>query len=179
MSTTTENTSAEPGVERTLAFFSAPDTATVLLRSTVAHLITSLDIQLGVIDLSTHAGVVIASAFEDAEVPFIDLGFGQDDHHDETTAGYAQRFREMAKTTIEMPVHDLGLIDANVVLVPAAATPGEPVVDFADGTVVGAVLAQLEAAGIDFMIIDTPERGLRPTEGGAYVRGLLTVQPKT
>lgn len=165
--------------ERTLAFYADPRAAILLLDETITEMIVSLQIERGVIDLAGLPGLAIAAAFERAGVPFDSLEFGQEDTVDEAAAALdGERLRNLAENPIEIDVAALGAVDANVVLVPAMVGPDEKLIDFSQGTVMGAVLHQLEEAGRDAIVIDTPERGLRAVDGTRYLRQTLHVKGK-
>jgi len=188
-STAVLEASPETTSERTVAFFADPRASTLLLTETVMQLIASLAIRRGLVDLSSVPGLAIAEAFERAGVPYTELQFGQTERfetpsEEETLAhtGYTgsdiSRIRSHADGTREVPVAELGIIDANVVLVPSmVGEPGdrEELIDFTPGSIPGAVLTQLEAAERAFVVIGTPERGLQATTSGGYERTLLQV----
>ncbi len=172
--------------ERTVAFFVDPRASSLLLAETVEGLINSLGIQRALIDLSAVPGLVIASAFERAGLPFDSLEFGQEDHLDDApvdrhpvfapvVASDADRIREAAAGIHEIQVSDFGSIDANIVVVPAMVAHDEALLDFSQGSIVGAVLTQAEATARDLVLIDTPERGLRPQPDGSYTRSVVHI----
>lgn len=181
------DTPAAPEEERTVAFYADPRAATLLLSETIERLISSSEIKRGIVDLSTLPGLAIAAAFERAGVPFDTLSYGQTDHHDlrpaerdtvqnPYVAEDLPRLRAAAAGAQELAIDELGGIDANIVLIPAMADTGENRIDFNPLTVVGQVFEQLEAAGRDVMVVDTPDRGLRATGDGTYVRTIIHVQ---
>jgi hypothetical protein len=184
----------DPLIERTVAFFADPRATTLLLAETVEKLIESLDIQRGLVDISTVVGVRIARVFRDAGLPFDVLEFGQGEHYRQgasenhpaitpvlrqisaaVISDEAGRLREAAAGTREIHVGDLGTIDANVVLIPATVGPDEKLLDFTTGSLLGAVIGQLESAERDFVLVDAPERGLRAMPDGSYQRVVVHV----
>lgn len=186
--TATVDAEAEgPKTERTVAFIPDPRAATLLLTETISQLIAALSIERGLVDLSSRPGLAVAAAFERAGVPYESLAFGQEDHCAEQAPGqepeqqtYAQnaaRFRMLAAAIKEVPAAELGSIDANVVLIPAMVGHGEKLIDFTPGSIPGAVMTQLEAYERSFMVVDTPERGLRGRPDGTYERTLINVDP--
>lgn len=175
-----------PTAERTVAFFVDPRAATLLLTETISELIAALSIKHGIVDLSSLPGLAVAAAFERAGIPYESLVFGQENHYDARMPDRdavhnpyiesdAERFRSLAAGTKEVPVDQLGTIDANVVLIPAMVGPGEKLIDFSTGSVPGTVLDQLETVARSFVIVDTPERGLRSMPDGTYERALIHV----
>ncbi|ROR76047.1 hypothetical protein SAMN06295974_3806 [Plantibacter flavus] len=174
-----------PKKEFTVAVFADPRAATHLLQETIAKLIDTRGIELGLIDLSSTAGRCVAQAFKDAGVPYKSLEFGQEYPVDESmvdgvpavdvvavssTWGHAFS-RGQHLTTID----ELGAIDANVVLIPAMVDIDETHLDFTHGSLMGVVYTQLEEARRPVLIIDTPERGLRMGPDGAYLRAIVHV----
>lgn len=172
-------------VERTVVFFSEPRAATLLLGETIAQLIDAHGIQRGIVDLSTVPGIAIANALAVAGIPFESLVFGQTEHFDAgptdehpvfaQAVAEAMRLAELAERVTEVNVGELGAIDANVVLVPAMVDDQSSVIDFRQGSVLGAVLTQLEQAGRDAIVVTPPERGLRRVSDGSYVRTTFRV----
>lgn len=182
-----ESTGEAAGLtERTVVFFADPRAATLLLTETVGQLISTLSIKHGIVDLSSLPGLAIAAAFERAGVPYESLVFGQENHyedrmperdtvHNPYIEADAERFRALAAGSKAIQMADLGTINANVVLVPAMVGPGEKLIDFSTGSLPGAVYTQLEAVERAFVIVDTPERGLRSMPDGTYERALIHV----
>lgn len=182
----TDESAIAPATERTVAFFADPRAASLLLTETVEKLIESLGIQRGLVDLSTIPGLAVASAFESAGVPFDSLVFGQQDHfevgspdrhpvYQPVIASDAERLRALAERVTELPVGELGSVNANVVVIPAMVGPDEKLLDFSQGTLVGAVVTQLEEAQRDLVLVDAPERGLRGLPDGTYQRAVIHV----
>lgn len=188
-------TQDQPVSQRTVAFFADPRAPKLLLTETVEKLIESLEIDQGIVDITTMAGVDIALAFVNAGVPFATLEYGQEPHYDqpdaEHSAEMSSELRRFAAANVAMheeqlvneasgvvyrPVNELGTVDANVVLVPAMVGPNEKLLDFSHGSLIGTVLSQLEETGRDAIVIDTPERGLRPMGDGSYQRAIIHVQ---
>lgn len=172
--------------ERTVAFFADPRAATLLLTETISRLIDALEIERGLVDLSSLPGLAVAAAFEREGVPYDSLAFGQteqyiewmperDPLHNPIIASDAERFRALAAGVKEVPVAELGAIDANVVLIPAMVGDNEKLIDFSPGSLPGAVMTQLEVTGRPLVIIDTPERGLRHSFEGTYQRAIIHV----
>lgn len=172
--TTTE---VEPITERTVAFYAAPNAATHLLHPTISALISARDIERGLVDLSTVPGLVIATALRDADVPYSALEFGQDDQLErgEPSDQDVDSIRAAAAGTVNLAVGDLGRVDANVVLVPAAIESNTNLVDFSQGTVLGAVMSQIETAERPVLVVMPPERGLQPVGDGVYQRSIVHV----
>jgi hypothetical protein len=191
--------------ERTVAFFADPRATSLLLAETVQRLIESLDIQRGIVDITTVVGVAIARVLRDEGVPFDVLEFGQESHYRDgaadsllavtpetadtrmmapvmrviaagVIANEAGRLRQDAAGIREMPIGELGLIDANVVLIPAMVGPDEKLLDFTVGSLLGTVIGQLEEAERDFVLIGAPERGLRAMPDGSYQREVAHVR---
>lgn len=178
-------TDQQPTVEgdepaRTVAIFSAPNSAALLLEETIAALIASSDVERGVIDLSTVAGLTAASAFRSAGVRYDSLDFGQEDH---LQAGHpttldAEAIRAGAASVHTVDVSRLAGMDANLVLIPAIADTDGVVIDFSSGSVPGAVVSQAEDIGEAILLVLPPERGLRPIGDGAYQRAIMHIDPK-
>jgi len=192
---------AEPLAERTAAFFAAPRAAALFLDETIQKLIESLNIQRGLVDISTVGGVRIACVLKDARVPFELLDFGQGQHYLEAVpdallestpetdvmvpamrilsaeiiAKETAQLRDASSGTREMHVGQLGVINANVVLIPAMVGPDEKLLDFTEGSLLGALIGQLENAERDFILVDSPERGLRAMPDGSYQRSVVHV----
>lgn len=172
--------------ERTVAFFADPRAAVLLLGDTVSALIETREIQRGMVDLSTLAGLAIARAFQRAGIPFVTMEFGQQVHYEPgafdrdpiqspVIASDAPALQAASEGIVEIPVAELGTVDANVVLVPAMVGDGEKLIDMSQGSLIGAVVTQLEAAQRDLLLIDTPERGLRRRDDGTYLRAIVHV----
>jgi hypothetical protein len=172
--------------ERTVAFFPDPRASTLLLTDTVASLIEILEIERGLVDLSSLPGLAVAAAFEEKNVPFDSLQYGQADHyiewmserdpvHNPVIEADAERLRALASGVKTLEVGDLGDVDANVILIPAMANNDAKLIDFSPETLPGAVMTQLEAGERPLMIIDTPERGLRQSFEGVYQRRIIHV----
>ena len=164
--------------ERTVAFYTDPRAATLLLKETIAALITSTDIQRGLVDLSTVSGLAIAEAFHEAGVPFDSLEFGQEDRLAEgpPTDEDADEVRQAADGIKELEIEDLGTIDANIVVVPYVTANGVTM-DFTKTTVLGTVISQIEQAERQLLLVLPPERGLRPIADGMYQRAIVHVEP--
>ncbi|MCI4659690.1 hypothetical protein [Cryobacterium zhongshanensis] len=172
--------------ERTVVFFTDPRAATLLLTETIGRLISTLRIKHGIVDLSSIPGLAVAAAFERAGVPYESLLFGQENHYDNRPPerdavnnpyieSDAERFRRLAAGSKVVPMADLGTINANIVLIPAMVGPDEKLIDLSFDSLPGAVLTQLEAVERAFVIVDTPERGLRSMPDGTYERTLIQV----
>lgn len=181
--------------QRTVAFFADPRAAKLLLTETIEKLIESLDIRQGIVDITTMAGVDIAQAFVNMGVPFATLEYGQEPHYERAedrfpdvspqlikyaaanVAMHEEDLTNQASGVVYQDVNELAAVDANIVLIPAMVGPNEKFLDFSQGSLVGTVLAQLEEAGRDAIVIDAPERGLRPMDDGSYQRAVIHVQP--
>lgn len=164
--------------ERTVAFYTDPRAATLLLKETIAALISSMGIQRGVVDLSTVSGLAIATAFHEAGVPFDSMEFGQEDRLEEgpPTEDDPVQLRQAADGIIELEIEGLGTIDANVVVVPSVSSDGVTI-DFSKTTVLGTVISQLEQAEREVLLVLPPERGLRSVVDGMYQRAVMHVDP--
>lgn len=169
--------------ERTVAIFADPRASAMLMWKTMEALIDSSKIERALIDPSTEAGLAAALAFEQDGIKINLLDFGQQDHFiasgEERTLFHPvidedkDRLRNhTAGHDHHVEVAELGMINANVVLIPAMA--GD-VLDFTPGTVVGAVLQQLQEARREVMVIDAPERGLQRKGDGEYIRRIIHV----
>lgn len=177
-------------IERTVAFFADPRASTLLLTDTVSRLIEALGVERGLVDLASLPGLAVAAAFEKEKVPYDSLQYGQADRyiewmsernelHNPFIAADAERFRSLAEGVVEIPVAELGDVDANVVLIPAMANNDAKLIDFSPETLPGAVMTQLEESGRPLVIIDTPERGLRQGFEGIYQRNIIHVSEPT
>lgn len=193
-----EHTSGQPQTfveQRTVAFFADPGTSNLLLQETIEKLIESLGIRQGLVDITTMAGVSIAQAFMNTGVSFATLEYGQEPHYEwsnpDAVPGMSPELRHLAATTVSshleeltnhasgvlyQDVPSLGTVDANIVLIPAVSAQNPKLLDFAPHTLVGVVLAQIEDAGRDAIVIDAPERGLQPLGDGAYQRAVIHVK---
>lgn len=165
--------------ERTVAFYTDPRAATLLLKETVAALIDSMQIKRGIVDLSTVSGIAIAAAFAEADLPFDSLEFGQDDRLEEgpPTEHDIDELRESAEGIADVEIDGLGTIDANVVVVPTVGSDGVSI-DFGTTTVLGTVYGQIVEAERELLVVLPPERGLRPVADGLYQRAIIHVDPK-
>jgi hypothetical protein len=172
--------------ERTIAFFADPQAATLLLTDTVARLIDAMEVQRGLVDLSSLPGLAVAAAFEREGVPYEALDFGQSDQfiewmserdplHNPFIEEDADHFRSLAVGVKQIPFDQIGSVDANVVLIPAMVPDGKKMIDFSPESLPGAVMNQLEEAQRPMLIIDTPERGLRHSFEGIYQREIIHV----
>jgi hypothetical protein len=160
---------------RTAAFLADRDTSTFLLADTVQSLIAAQQVQSAVVDLSTEAGASIARLV--AATPGIEYRIFDTVplDGDGIPSGLAPLL-EGSAGTVPFDAEDICAIDANIVLIPAAAIDAGPGVDVSDGTVAGAVLAQLQPAGLPCLLVLPPESGLRRQEDGSYVRLTLKIQ---
>lgn len=185
--TTSQSEQPEPNAERTVAFFADRRAAPLLLVETVGHLIGSLRIQRGLIDISSIPGLTIAAAFLNSGIPYESLEFGQERTYETVTADRdpiqnpftgadADRLRQMAAGEVKIDIADLGRIDANIALVPAVVGPNERFVDFSPQTITGVVMEQSGKAGRSLLFIDAPERGLSVEAGGTYLRTVIHVE---
>lgn len=178
-STTPERQTPSTTAQRTIAIYSAPNSPALLLEETITALIASSDVQRGVIDLSTVAGLTAASAFRSAGVPYDALEFGQEDHLSDghPTELDAAALRADAAGVQAIEASELAAIDANLVVIPAIAETDGVVVDFSAGTVPGAVVSQAEDGAVPILLVLPPERGLRPVGEGTYQRAVLHIDP--
>jgi len=187
MSTTSDPAPTGTGdTERTVAFFADPRAAVLLLEDTVSALIEDRSIDRGLIDMSTLPGLAVARAFQRAGIPFHSLEYGQEARHNvgpadrhpihaPVIASDADDLLAAASASDMVAVGELGTIDANVVVIPAMLGDNEKLIDFSQGSLVGAVVTQLEEARRDLVLIDTPERGLRRRPDGTYLRAVIHV----
>lgn len=178
----------EPRVERTVAFIADPGATTFLLRETVTRLVGSLDVQRGLVDLTTLPGVAVALALEEAGVPYDLLDFGQrtpgEDPGTEpvrvpgedVTMAEAPRLRAAAAGTVEVELDRIGSIDANLLLIPTVREDGTAAqAEFGIGTLPGLVLDQAEQLGLRILVMCPPEQGVRRFQNGSWVRQIMHV----
>lgn len=159
--------------ERTAAFFADPESATILLDETIGHLISKHRIQKALVDLSTPAGLTVATAFRDRDIPFLSLEYGQEPHaQGSPPPSGAEAIRDAAAAVHEIPISLIGEIDAEIVLIPKAR--GQ-YIDLAVDSVPGVVHTQCHDAGRAMMLILPPENGLAHVSGQDYIRGLVHV----
>lgn len=189
-----ESTSETITTERTLAFFADPRATDLLLEETVQKVIESLEIQRGLVDLSSVAGITIAQAFHDAGIPFDALDYGQDGEFAEaaptvhgswasladgitlkTLTDKAESLRTLASSVVEVPIAEIGAIDANVMLIPAMVGSDEKLIDFSPETISGVAITQLQETNREFTVVLPPERGLRGLDDGSYERIVIHV----
>lgn len=175
------STDAQPS-QRTIAFFADPRASIHLLHETITSLIGSFSIDRGLVDIGTHAGLVVAEALDKAQIPYEQMDFGQGDRYSEHPLGDdvpgGDYYRSRATGVQALTIDALGTVDANIVLIPAMVGPNEKLLDFSQGTLVGTVLTQLEEAGRDLILIDAPERGLRALNNGSYERATVHVSAR-
>ncbi|MDP9903131.1 hypothetical protein [Arthrobacter bambusae] len=166
---------SSPIASPTIAVFSDPRASTLFLQETAQSLVTQYKIERAYVDLSTLAGLTVATAFLEAGIPYESLEFGKAQPAPETdpqkaflpfepkqarSLSDAPHLRQMSAGTVTLDVEELTLISANLVVIPAMAD--ETLMDFSQGTVVGQVLNHVEKSGGDLLLIAPPERGLRP-----------------
>ncbi|MFE9245232.1 hypothetical protein [Nocardiopsis sp. NPDC006938] len=189
MSDTISETAAteEPRVERTVAFVADPGATTFLLRETVTRLVGSLDLQRGLVDLTTLPGVAVALALEGAGVPYDLLDFGQltpgEDPATEparvpgedVTMADAPRLRDAADGTVTVDPDRIAALDANLMLIPTVREDGAPQAEFGIGTLPGLVLDQAEQLGLRILVMCPPEQGVRRYQDGSWVRQIVHV----
>lgn len=75
--------------ERTVAFLSDPRAATLLLKETVKRLITTQQIERGLIDMTSLPGLAVAAAFLEADIPYEEIKFD--------TAGEPKQLRKLRR----------------------------------------------------------------------------------
>lgn len=187
-------TTGEPTTERTVAFISDPRATDLLLEETIQKVVESLEIQRGIVDLSSVAGIAIGQVLHEAGIPFDALDYGQEGDFQRAApvvhgswaaladgitlsslTEKAGQLREAASSVVTVPVGEIGAIDANVMLIPAMVGTDEKNVDFSPETISGVALTQLEEAKREFTIVLPPERGLRGLDDGSYERIVLHV----
>lgn len=178
--TTGDSTEAEILPEetavRTAAFLADAHTSTFLLGPTIQALVTSQKIQSAVIDLSTETGISIANLLvSNPEVEYRIFDTVPLESTDALTFDLGPVLAHSAGT-VPFNAEDLNSIDANIVLLPAAAIDAGPGIDVSDGTIAGAVISRLQQTNTNCMIVLPPESGLRKQEDGNYVRLTLKLE---
>jgi hypothetical protein len=167
---TPEDPDTEPTLVRTVAFLADEHTSGFLLAPTIQSLIAIQKIQSVIVDLSTETGISIAYLLvSDPEIEYriFDTVPLKSTHENKFDLGPVLAH---SAGTVPFDAGDITAIDANIVLVPAAAIDAGPGVDVSDGTLAGAVLSQLQQAKQDCLLVLPPESGLRRQEDGSYVR---------
>lgn len=164
-----KETMTEPALVRTAAFLADKNTSTFLIPETVASLVSRQQIQSGIVDLSTEAGIAIArhlvysgiaySVFESVGVEDLPKCLSEMSQLLKLSQGY-----------LPFNPEDITSIDANIVLIPAAADDAGPGIDVSEGTITGTVIEQMQSAKLDCLLVLPPESGLRRQEDGSYVR---------
>lgn len=171
-----DNSGATATTLRTVAFLADANTSDFLLGPTIEALISKQEIQSVIIDLSTDIGVSIANMVvskPEIEYRVFDTTPMESTHENKFDLGPVLTH---SAGTVPFSADDIASIDANIVLVPAAAVDTGPGIDVSDGTLAGTVLAQMQEAKRDCLIILPPESGLRRQEDGSYVRVTLKLQ---
>ncbi|MEO3931361.1 hypothetical protein WMO79_00915 [Micrococcaceae bacterium Sec7.4] len=171
-----EDATQEQTLVRTVAFLADEHTSGFLLAPTIQSLIISQKIQSVIVDLSTETGVSIAHQLvskPEIEYRIFDTVPLKSTHENKFDLGPV--LAHSAGTAPFNP-EDLTGIDANIVLIPAAAIDAGPGVDVSDGTIAGAVINQLQQAKRDCLLVLPPESGLRRQEDGSYVRLTLKLE---
>jgi hypothetical protein len=178
--TTEESTEVEILPEETLvrtaAFLAEEHTSAFLLVPTIQSLIASQKIQSAIVDLSTEAGISIAHLLvsnPEIEYRIFDTAPLESTDNHKFDLGPVL---EHSAGTVTFNAEDITGIDANIVLMPAAAIDAGPGVDVSDGTIAGAVISQLQQTNTNCMIVLPPESGLRKQEDGSYVRLTLKLE---
>jgi hypothetical protein len=161
---------------RTVAFLADEHTSGFLLAPTIQSLVASQQIQSVIVDLSTETGVSIANLL--VSNPEIEYRIFDTVPLESTDALKFDLGPVLAHSagTVPFDVDDIAAIDANIVLVPAAAIDAGPGVDVSDGTIAGAVISQLQQTKTNCMIVLPPESGLRRQDDGSYVRLTLKLE---
>lgn len=161
---------------RTVAFLADEHTSGFLLAPTVASLIASQEIQSVIVDLSTETGISIAHQL--VSNPGIEYRIFDTVPLKSTDALTFDLGPVLAHSAGTVPFNpeDITTIDANIVLMPAAAVDAGPGVDVSDGTLAGAVINQLQQAKRDCLLVLPPESGLRRQNDGSYVRLTLKLE---
>ncbi|WP_226773275.1 hypothetical protein [Arthrobacter sp. ES1] len=161
---------------RTAAFLAEAHTSTFLLGQTVQSLIASQKIQSAIVDLSTETGISIANLL--VSNPEIEYRIFDTVPLESTDALKFDLGPVLAHSagTVPFNAEDLSSIDANIVLMPAAAIDAGPGVDVSDGTIAGAVISQLQQTNTNCLLVLPPESGLRRQEDGSYVRLTLKLE---
>jgi hypothetical protein len=165
---TPEDPDTEPTQVRTVAFLADEHTSGFLLAPTIQSLIANQKIQSVIVDLSTETGISIAHLLvsnPEIEYRIFDTVPLESTHELKFDLGPVLAH---SAGTVPFNAENITAIDANIVLVPAAAIDAGPGVDVSDGTIAGAVISQLQQARQDCLLI--PESGLRRQEDGSYVR---------
>lgn len=161
---------------RTVAFLADKHASGFLLGQTIQALVAKQQIQSAIVDLSTRTGVSIAHLLvsnPDIEYRIFDTEPLESTHEHKFDLGPVF---EHSAGTVPFNAGDLSAIDANIVLVPAAAIDAGPGIDVSDGTLAGTVISQLQQANRDCLLILPPESGLRKLEDDSYVRVTLKLQ---
>lgn len=173
---TPENDTQEQTLVRTVAFLADEHTSSFLLAPTIESLITNQKIESIILDLSTETGISIAHQL--VSNPGIEYRIF-DTVPLKSTPGLSFDLDPVlahSAGTVPFDVEDIAGIDANIVLVPAAAIDAGPGVDVSDGTIAGAVISQLQRAKQGCLMILPPESGLRRQGDGSYVRLTLKLE---
>jgi len=171
-----DNSVTAATTRRTVAFLADGNTSGFLLGPTIEALLTKQDIQSVIIDLSTSIGISIANMVvskPEIEYRIFDTTPLESTHEHKFDLGPVLTH---SAGTVPFNAEDVMSIDANLVLVPAAAIDAGPGIDVSEGTLAGAVLTQLQEAKQDCLVILPPESGLRRQEDGSYVRITLKLQ---
>jgi len=170
-----------------LAVFSDPRASTLLLGDTIQTIITRYRVERAGIDLSTVAGLTVATEFLKAGIAYEVLTFtsASSEVARPQTSRIPQSFQmdqprtlddaaylfSMSAGTCVVDMNNLGEVDANIVMIPAMAD--ERLIDFSANTVMGQLLVGVEAARREALIIVPPERGLRPVyESSSYTEAM-------
>lgn len=161
---------------RTVAFLADKHASGFLLSQTIDALIAKQQIQSVILDLSTSTGVSIANLVlsnPDIEYRIFDTEPLESTHEHKFDLGPVL---EHSAGSVPFNAEDINTIDANIVLVPAAAIDAGPGIDVSDGTLAGTVISQLQQARRDCLLVLPPESGLRKLEDDSYVRVTLKLQ---
>lgn len=176
--------------ERTAAFFADTRASTIMLGQTLSMLIAHKNIQRGIVDLMTPAGLTMAAEFQKAGLPYDVLHLNPEGpeyttEHDTDLDLDAQYLFTQATGVTQLSPQAITQLDANLVIIPAMAGAGEAhidmlsedkeLLDFAPTTLPGVVLAQAEQFGRGLLLIDTPERGLVQLPDGLYQRRIMHI----
>lgn len=171
-----EDPDTEPALVRTVAFLADVHTSGFLLAPTIQSLIASQKIQSVIVDLSTETGISIAHQLvSNPEIEYRIFDTVPLKSTRDLTFDLGPVLAHSAGT-VPFNADDITGINANIILIPAAAIDAGPGVDVSDGTIAGAVISQLQQARQDCLLVLPPESGLRRQEDGGYVRLTLKLE---
>lgn len=181
---------------RSAVFFPDSRASELCLDTTVEQLASANDLQTGIVELSTLAGVTLAATFLRLGIDYKILSFGQgtpefgsEKPYDPSTLpsleDAAYLFKHSSGTVVLDP-ENLHTIEANYVVIPAISGSGTKRIDLAvekdpvdvgQTTLLGHLLSLFETSGQQHtvLMIDPPERGLVQERDGSYQRRVLSI----